>query len=121
MALLHFGKIDYTIRNVCFSWIYFLSLERNLQYMRNTHTQVKKQASVARILFAGVFGIFFTSTNKILLDTKIKEYNTKLSTTPNTYDESRNDTNTTPAAPQLKNLNHNHPLSMVPQISEKSY
>ena len=37
------------------------------------HTQVNRQASVARILFAGFFGIFSTSINKILLDAQIKE------------------------------------------------
>ena len=79
------------------------------------HTQVNKQASKARILFAGLFGKFSTSINKNILDTQIKEYNTKLSTTPNTYDKSQNDTNTTPTAPQLQNLNDNHPLTMVPQ------
>ena len=45
----------------------------------------------------------------------MKECNTKLSRAPNTYDKSRNDTNTTPTATQLQNLNHNHPLSIVPQ------
>ena len=45
------------------------------------HPQVNRQASVARILFAGFFGIFSTSINKILLDAQIKEYNTKISTT----------------------------------------
>ena len=39
------------------------------------HTQVSKQASVARILFAGFFGIFLTSINKILLDAQISENN----------------------------------------------
>ena len=52
------------------------------------HTQGNKQASVARILFAGFFGIFSSSINKILLDAQLKEYNTKLSTTPNLYEES---------------------------------
>ena len=52
------------------------------------HRQVNKQASVARILFAGFFGIFSTSINKKLLDAQSKEYNTKLSTTPNKYDDS---------------------------------
>ena len=69
--------------------------------MHNNHTSKKKQASVARILLAGFFGIFSTSKNKILLDAQIKEYNTKLSTTPNTYDDSQNNTNTTPTATQL--------------------
>ena len=79
------------------------------------HTQVNRQASVARILFAGLFGIFSTSINKILLDAQIKEYNTKLSTALNTYDESHNNTNTLPTAPQLPCLNRNHPLSLVPR------
>ena len=52
---------------------------------------------------------------KILLDAQIKEYNTKLSTTPNTYDESHNNKNTLPTAPQLPSLNRNHPLSLVPR------
>ena len=42
-------------------------------------------------------------------------YNTKLSTTPNTYYESENNTNTTLTAPQLQNLNHNYLLSLVPR------
>ena len=41
------------------------------------HTQVNRPASVARILFAGLFGIFSSSINKILLDAQIKENNTK--------------------------------------------
>ena len=36
------------------------------------HTQVNRQASVARILFAGFFGIFSSSIKKILLDAQIK-------------------------------------------------
>ena len=52
------------------------------------HTQVHKQASVARLLFAGFFGIFSTSFNKKFLDAQTKEYNTKLSTTQITYDQS---------------------------------
>ena len=77
------------------------------------HTQVNRQASVARILFAGFFGIFSSSINKILLDAQIKEYNTKLSTNPNTYDDSNNNTNALPTAPDLPNLHHNYPLSLV--------
>ena len=41
--------------------------------MRNTHTQVNRQASVAGILFAGVFGIFSTFINKSLLDAYFDE------------------------------------------------
>ena len=73
------------------------------------HTQVNGQASVARILFAGFFGIFSSSKNKLLLDAQIKNYNTKLSIKPNTYDEPHNNTNTLPTAPHLPNLHHNHP------------
>ena len=79
------------------------------------HTQVSKQASVAGILFAGFIGIFSEFKNKILLEAQIKEYNIKLSTTPKTYDNSQNNTNTTPTVPQLQSLNHNHPLSLVPR------
>ena len=82
--------------------------------MRNT-TQINRQASVARILFAGFFGIFSTSINKIHLDAQIKEYNTKISTTPNTYDQSQHHTNTLPTAPQLPSLSRNHSLSLVPR------
>ena len=94
-----------------FNFIGFLFLL--LKGIYNTcaiHTQVNRQASVARILFAGFFGIFSSSINKILLDAHIKEYNTKLSTNPNTYDDSNNNTNALPTAP---NLPSNHPLSLV--------
>ena len=99
-----------------FNFLTFLfSLLKEIYNTCAKQTQIYKQASVARILFAGFFGIFSTSINKILLDNRIKEYNTKLSTSPNTNDDSQNKTNTTPTAPQLKNLNHIHPLSLVPQ------
>ena len=38
MTLLHLRKIDSIIRNVKFSWVFFLSPKRNLQYKRHTHT-----------------------------------------------------------------------------------
>ena len=69
--------------------------------MRYTHTQVNRQASVARILFAGFLGIFSSSINKILLDEQIKEYNTKIFTRQNTYDEEHNNIDITSSAPQL--------------------
>ena len=47
------------------------------------------------------------------MDAQIKEYNTKQSTKANTYDDTQNNTNTTPTAPQLQNLGNNHPLSLV--------
>ena len=77
------------------------------------HTQVGKQAIVAHILFAGFFGVFSTSINKILLDAQINEYNKKLSTTPNAYEYLQDNKNTTPTAPQLPTLHHNHPLSLI--------
>ena len=82
--------------------------------MCNKYTS--KQTSMrSAYIFAGFFGIFSTSINKILLDAQIKEYNTKKSTTPNTYDESHQNTNSSPTAPQLPSLNHNYPLSLVPR------
>ena len=80
----------------------------SLQYLRNT-------LPGKQTFFAGFFGIVTTSINKILLDAQIKEYNTKISTTTNTYDDSQNNTNTTPRVPQLRSLNHNHPLSLLPR------
>ena len=80
---------------------------------------VNRQASVARILFAGFFGIFSSSINKILLDVQIKEYNTKLSTRPNTYDKEHNNVDTTPTAPQIPTLPQNHLLSLVPRNFRK--
>ena len=83
------------------------------------HTQVNRQASVARILFAGFFGIFSSSINKILLDAQIKEYNTKKSTRQNTYDEEHKNIEITPTAPELPTLPQNHPLSLIPRNFRK--
>ena len=112
MALLHLRKTDYIIRNVYFIGFLF-SVLKGIYNTRAIHIQANREASVARILFAGVFGIFSTSIKKILLDAQIKEYNTKISTTPNTYDKSQNIEIAIPTAPQLPNLNHNHSLSLV--------
>ena len=46
---------------------------------------------------------------------KKKEYNTKISTRQNTYDEEHNDIEITPTAPQLPPLPQNHSLSLVPR------
>ena len=87
-----------TILYAMLNFIGFLfSLLKGIYNTCAIHTQVNRQASVARILFAGFFGIFSTSINKILLDAQIKKYNT------------------TPTAPQLPPLPHNHPLSLVPR------
>ena len=97
-----------------FIGFFFLIIKRNRIYKTCAiFTQVNRPASVARILFAGLFGIFSASINKKLLDAQIKEYNTKLSTRPNTCDESQNHTNTLPTAPHLPNLHHNQPLSLA--------
>ena len=103
-----------TILYAMFHLIGFLfSLLKGIYNKCAIHTQVNRQASVARILFAGFFGMFSSTNNKIFLDAQIKEYNTKLSTKPNTYDESHNNTNISPTAPHLQNLHHNHPLSII--------
>ena len=100
-----------TILYAMFNFNGFLfSLLKGIYNTCAIHTQVNRQASVARILFAGFFGIFSSSINKIFLDAQIKEYKTKLSTNPNTYDDSKNDTNALPTAPHLPN---NHPSSLV--------
>ena len=94
---------------------FLLSLLKGTYNTCAIHTQVNRQASVARILFAGFFGIFSSSINKIRLDAQIKEYNKKISTRPNTYNEEHNNVDTTPTAPQIPTLSQNHPLSLVPQ------
>ena len=102
-----------------FNFIGFLfSLLKGIYNTCAIHTQVNRQASVARILFAGFFGIFSSSINKILLDAQIKDYNMKISTLTtrqNTYDEEHNKIEITPTAPQLPPLPQNHPLSLVPR------
>ena len=99
-----------------FNFIGFLfSLLKRIYNTCDIHTQLDRQASVARILFAGFFGIFSSSINKILLDAQIKQYNTKISTRQNTYDEEHNIIEITPTAPQLPTLPQNHPLSLVPR------
>ena len=102
-----------TILHAMFNFIGFLfSLLKGIYNTCAIHTQVNRKASIARIFFAGFFGMFSSSKNKILLDAQIKEYNTKLSTNPNTYDESNHHTNALPTAPHLPNLHLNHPLSL---------
>ena len=95
-----------------FNFIGFLfSLLKGIYNTCAIHTQVNRQASVARILFAGFFGIFSSSINKILLDAQIKDITTR----PNSYDEENNNVDTAPTAPQIPALPQNHPLSLVPR------
>ena len=99
-----------------FNFLVFLfSLIKRIYKTCTIHTQVKKQASLPRILFAGFFGIFSTSINKILREAQISKYKKKLSTKPNSYNTPQDKTNTTPKAPShLPNL-HIQPLSSIPQ------
>ena len=87
---------------------FLFSLLKGIYNTCAIHTQVNRQTSVAHILFAGCFGIFSSSINKILLDAQIKEYNTKISTRPNTYDQEHNNVDTTPTATQIPILAQNH-------------
>ena len=104
-----------TILYAMFNFIGFLfSLLKGIYNTCAIHTQVSRQASVARILFAGFFGNFSSSINKILLDAQIKEYNTKISTRPNTYNAEHNNVDISPTAPKIPTLPQNHPLSLVP-------
>ena len=99
-----------------FKFIGFLfSLLKGIYNTCAIPTVVNRQASVARILFSAFFRIFSSSINKILLDAQIKEYNTKISTRQNIYDEEHNNIEITPTAPQLPPLPQNHPLSLVPR------
>ena len=105
-----------TILYAMFNFIGFLfSLLKGIYNTCAIHAQGNRQVSVARFLFAGFFGIFSSSINKILLGAQIKEYNTKISTRQNTYDEEHNNTEITPTAPQLPPLPQNHSLSLVPR------
>ena len=105
-----------TILYAMFNFIGFLfSLLKEIYNKCAIHTQVNRQASVACILFAGFFGIFSSSINKILLDAQVKEYNTKISTRQNTYYEEHNTIEITPTAPQLSPLPKIHSLSLVPR------
>ena len=105
-----------TILYAMFNFIGFLfSLLKGIYNTCAIHAQGNRQVSVARFLFAGFFGIFSSSINKILLGAQIKEYNTKISTRQNNYDEEHNNTEITPTAPQLPPLPQNHSLSLVPR------
>ena len=94
MAQLHLRTIDLMLNFIGF----LFSLLKEIYNTCAIHTQVNRQASVARILFAGFFGIFSTSINKMhkqnaLLDAQTKKYKTNLSIQPNTSHESQNNTN----------------------------
>ena len=82
--------------------------------MRYTHTN-KSPSKCSTYTICKVFLSFSSSISKIFLDVQIKEYNTKISTRQNTYDEEHNNVDTKPTAPQIPPQPQNHPLSLVPQ------
>ena len=51
---------------------YLFSLLKGIYNTCAIHTQVNRQASVARILCTGFFGVFSSSINKIFLDAQVK-------------------------------------------------
>ena len=75
--------------------------------MRYTHTS-EAPSKCSTYAICRIFWNF-------LIINQIKEYNTKISTRPNTYDEEHNNVDTTPTAPQIPTLPQNHPLSLVPR------
>ena len=66
MVLLHLRKTDYITHNVYITEFLF-SFLKGVYNTCTIHTQVYPQARVARIRFAGLFEIFSTSINNILL------------------------------------------------------
>ena len=82
--------------------------------MRYAHTS-KPTSNCSRYTICRIFWIFLSSINKILLNAQIKEYNTKISTRQNTFDEEHNNIDITPTTPQLPPLPQNHPSSIVPR------
>ena len=109
-----------TILYAIFNFIGFLfSLLKEIYNTCAIHTQVNRQGSVARILFAGFFGIFSSPFNKIILDAKIKEYNTKLAARPNTYDEEHNNVDTATTAP-TNPTTKSSPIFSSPKLSKFS-
>ena len=98
------------------SFGFLFSLLKGVYNTCAIHTQVKKQASVARILFKGLFGIFSDSTNKILPDAQMSEYKKNISTTPNTQHTSQDNRNTTSTARRLQK-----PITIFSSTKLKAY
>ena len=84
--------------------------------MRYTHTS-KPPSKCSTYIICRIFWNFLNiNQKKLLLDAQIKEYNTKISTRPKTYDEEHNNVDITPTAPQIPTTPQNHhPLSLVPR------
>ena len=100
-----------------FDFIEFIfSLLEGIYITCAIHTQVYRQASIAGILFGGIFVIISTSINKKLLDAQIKECKKNFSIKPNAYDNPQDITNTIlTATSHLHSLHNNHPLTLVLQ------
>ena len=96
---------------------FLFSLVKGIYDTCAIHTQVNRQASVARKRFSGFFGIISTSNkNEILVDAQISENNKKLCTKSNTYATPQDNTISTPTAPpHLHSPQNNQTLSLVPQ------
>ena len=104
-----------TILYAMFNFIGFLfSLLKGIYNTCAIHTS-KQTSKCSTYTICRIFGLFSSSINKILLDAQIKEYNTKISTRPKTYNEEHNYVDTTPTALQIPTLPQNHPLSLVPR------
>ena len=100
-----------------FNFIGFLfSLLKGIYNTCAIPTQVNRQASVARIRFAGFFGIFSSSINKILLDAQIKEYNTKISTI-----ESSNPPTPTPSSAYTASITQSSTSTETPSSTHRAY
>ena len=82
--------------------------------MRYTHTSQPPSKCSTHII-CRIFWNILLIHNQNILDAQIKEYNTKLATRPNTYDEEHNNVDTVPTAPQVPALPQNHPLSLFPR------
>ena len=67
--------------------------------MRYTHTSKPTSKCSTYTICRALFKIFSSSINKIILDAQIKEYNTKISTRQNTYDEHSQPPNSNPNNP----------------------
>ena len=99
-----------TVLYATFNFIGFLfSLLKGIYNTCAKHTQVNRQARVAHVLFAELFGLLSTSVSKILLDAQMSKYNIILFTKLNTCDTPPQEiTNTTPTAPS-----HLHSLKIT--------
>ena len=79
MALLHLRKIDYSLRYILF-WITLLTIERNLQHLRDTDTS-KQTNKCSACIICTVFLEYFQPQSIENSDAQVLEYNKKLNRT----------------------------------------